>query len=46
MKNDQYPRKMIDAVDVMAKHQFDQAFYDKKKATRSRTNNEDRDKDT
>ena len=46
MKNDQYPRKMIDAVDVMAKHQFDQAFYNKKKAARCRTNNEDKDKET
>ena len=27
MKNDQYPKTMTDAIDVMAKHQFDQAYY-------------------
>ena len=37
MKHDQYPKTMTDAVDVLSKHSFDQAFYDRNKRARERS---------
>ena len=36
MKNDQYPKTMTDAIDVMSKHLFDDAYYDRIKRARER----------
>jgi len=46
MKNDQYPRTMTNAVDVMAKHQFDQAFYDRKKAAQNRNSTDNKERES
>ena len=46
MKNDQYPKTMADAMDVMSKHQFDEKYYDRQKKNRDRNKqrNDDDDK--
>ena len=36
MKNDQYPKTIIDAMDIMAKHPFDEEYYEKKRNTREK----------
>ena len=36
MKTDQYPKTMTDAVDVMAKHSFDAAYYKQNKRARNK----------
>ena len=47
-KNDQYPKSMTDATDVMSLHPFDQAYYDRQKRARERNkknrNNDDDEK--
>ena len=41
MKNDQYPKTMTDALDIMSKHSFDDDYYERKKRVRDKRRNEE-----
>ena len=41
MKNDQYPKAMTDALDIMSKHSFDDDYYERKKRVRDKKRTEE-----